>query len=278
MRSDSYYLAPLVSLDLTANLLQKTANENKVMTEPTWKPRAVQDINGGVESVERALRLLDAFDMGDNGLAIKGLAGGLALKELAGRTGLSKATILRLSVSLEKFGYLKRDDDGAFHLGPSLWRLGSVYRHNLQLDSIVRPVLNKLVEKTNESASFHVLRGESGVCLYCANPHRRMRDNVEEGGITVLNIGSTGQVLDAFSSRKGPQAKKIREQGYYIGRGERDPEIAGIAAPILGPEGELVGVIALSGLISRFTENNMKSYLETLLAVAREVCIALGSE
>jgi len=239
------------------------------MTQPTWKPRSVQDINGGVESVERALSLLDAFDMGDNGLA---------LKDLAGRTGLNKATILRLSVSLEKYGYLKRDDDGSFHLGPSLWRLGSVYRHNLQLDSIVRPVLNKLVEKTNESASFHVLRGESGVCLYCVNPPRRMRDNVEEGGITVLNLGSSGQVLDAFSSRQGPRAKQIREQGYYIGRGERDPEIAGIAAPVLGHEGGLVGVIALSGLISRFTDENIESYLETLLAASREVFVALGGE
>lgn len=239
------------------------------MTQSTRKPRSVHEINGGVESVERALSLLDAFDMGDNGLA---------LKDLAERTGLNKATILRLSVSLEKFGYLKRDDAGLFYLGSSLWRLGSVYRHNLQLDSIVRPVLNKLVERTNESASFHVLRGESGVCLYCANPPRRMRDNVEEGGITELNLGSSGQVLDAFSSRQGPQAQQIREQGYYIGHGERDPEITGIAAPILGHEGELVGVIALSGLISRFTDENIESYLETLLAASREVCVALGSE
>lgn len=219
--------------------------------------------------MERALHILDAFDMGDSGLA---------LKDLAGRTGLNKATILRLSVSLEKYGYLKRDDDGAFHLGPSLWRLGSVYRHNLQLDTIVRPVLNKLVEKTNESASFHVLRGESGVCLYCVNPQRRVRDNAEEGEITVLNIGSSGQVLEAFSSRQGPQANLIRKQGYYVGLGERDPEIAGIAAPILGHEGELIGVITLSGPLSRFTDEKIERYLESLIAAAREVCVALGSE
>jgi len=239
------------------------------MTQPTWKPRAVEDIRDGVDSVERALHLLDAFDMGDNGLA---------LKDLAERTGLNKATILRLSVSLEKYGYLKRDDDGSFYLGPSLWRLGSVYRHNLQLDSIVRPVLNKLVEKTNETATFHVLRGESGVCLYCVNPERRIRDNAEEGEITVLNLGPSGQVLEAYSSNRGPKAKQIREQEYYIGRGERDPDIAGIAVPILGLEGELCGVITLSGPLSRFTDENIESYLETLIADSREVCVALGSE
>lgn len=174
------------------------------MTQPTWKPRSVQDINGGVESVERALSLLDAFDMGDNGLA---------LKDLAGRTGLNKATILRLSVSLEKYGYLKRDDDGSFHLGPSLWRLGSVYRHNLQLDSIVRPVLNKLVEKTNESASFHVLRGESGVCLYCVNPPRRMRDNVEEGGSLCLTLALLDRCWTRSQVARGLEPSKFANRG-----------------------------------------------------------------
>ena len=96
--------------------------------------------------------------------------------------------------------------------------------------------------------------------------------------VFLTNLGSSGQVLDAFSSRQGPRTKQIRDQGYYIGRGERDPEIAGIAAPILGHDGELVGVIALPGLISRFTDENIESYLETLLAAAREVCVALGSE
>ena len=72
----------------------------------------------GVESVERALSLLEAFNMGDNGLA---------LKELARRTGLNKATILRLSASLEKFGYISRDHDGIFHLGSALWKVSLVY-------------------------------------------------------------------------------------------------------------------------------------------------------
>ena len=49
---------------------------------------------------------------------------GLSLKEVADRSGINKATILRLSVSLEKFGHITRDSEGLFHLGPSLWRLG----------------------------------------------------------------------------------------------------------------------------------------------------------
>ena len=107
-------------------------------------PKAV-DTTGGVEAVERALRVLDIFVPGD---------AGLSLKQVSDRSGVNKATILRLSISLEKFGHITRDAEGLFHLGPSLWRLGSVFRQNLRMGPIVRPVLANLVNATGESASF----------------------------------------------------------------------------------------------------------------------------
>jgi DNA-binding IclR family transcriptional regulator len=229
----------------------------------------IKPIKSGVESVERALSLLEAFNMGDNGLA---------LKELAQRTGLNKATILRLSASLEKFGYLSRDDDGNFHLGSSLWKAGSIYRDNLQLGKIIRPGLIELVEKTKETAAFHVLRGNSSVVLYCENSKRRMRYHIDEGEINPLNLGSSGKVLEAFVSPETSQSKIIQEQGYYISLGERDPDIAGISIPVLGRENELIGVISLSGLVNRFTEDNIKNYLKVLLTISKKVCLAFGSK
>ena len=236
------------------------------MTKSTEK---LKHTKSGVESVERALRLLEAFNMGDNGLA---------LKELAQRTGLDKATILRLSASLEKFGYLTRDYDGIFHLGASLGHRSSVYRDNLQLGNIIRPALVELVEKTNETAAFHVLRGNSSVVLYCENSKRRMRYHIDEGEINPLNLGSSGKVLEAFVNPKTSQSKIIQDQGYYISHGERDPDIAGITVPILGRDSELIGVISLSGLISRFTDENIESFLEALISTSKKVSLAFGSK
>ncbi len=236
------------------------------MTKSTEK---LKHTKSGVESVERALRLLEAFNMGDNGLA---------LKELAQRTGLNKATILRLSASLEKFGYLTRDYDGIFHLGASLGHRSSVYRDNLQLGNIIRPALVELVEKTNETAAFHVLRGNSSVVLYCENSKRRMRYHIDEGEINPLNLGSSGKVLEAFVNPKTSQSKIIQDQGYYISHGERDPDIAGITVPILGRDSELIGVISLSGLISRFTDENIESFLEALISTSKKVSLAFGSK
>ena len=57
----------------------------------------------------------------------------LTLAALAAATGFYKSTILRLAGSLERFGYLVREESGAFRLGPSLWRLGSLYRGGFDL-------------------------------------------------------------------------------------------------------------------------------------------------
>ena len=153
---------------------------------------------------------------------------------------------------------------------------GLIYR-DFQLGNIIRPVLIELVEKTEETAAFHVLRGNSGVVLYCENSKRRMRYHIDEGEITPLNVGSSGKVLEAFVSPETSQSKIIQEQGYYISLGERDPDIAGISIPVLGRENELIGVISLSGLVNRFTEDNIKNYLKVLLTISKKVCKAFGN-
>ncbi|WP_171101194.1 MULTISPECIES: IclR family transcriptional regulator [unclassified Ruegeria] len=230
------------------------------------KPRS-SDTTGGVEAVERALRVLDCFEPGDTGLS---------LKEVADRSGVNKATILRLSVSLEKFGHITRDAEGLFHLGPSLWRLGSVFRQNLRMGPIVRPVLAELVKATGESASFYVQRGNSGVCLYRVNSPRLARDHVQEGEIIPLSMGASGQVLDAYSIGQGKKASSIRKAGYYLSLGERDPDVAGLSVPVLGLEDELVGAVSLSGLRVRFGEDAVEGYRAAVLEAARQIRVEFG--
>ncbi|NEU36602.1 helix-turn-helix domain-containing protein, partial [bacterium LRH843] len=57
----------------------------------------------GVAAVERALAILDCFESDQESLP---------LKTIAQKTGLYKSTILRLCVSLESYGYLRRREDG----------------------------------------------------------------------------------------------------------------------------------------------------------------------
>ena len=118
-----------------------------------------------VEAVERALAVLDAFHADKPAMT---------LGEIAAATGFYKSTILRLAGSLERLGYLVREDGGAFRLGPALWRLGSIYRAQFNLGDAVRPELRRLVEATGETASFYIRQGQSRVCLFSVAAHPTM--------------------------------------------------------------------------------------------------------
>ena len=234
------------------------------------KPRTIRENDGfsGVDAVERAFKLLDAFHSGDSALT---------LKELSERSGLTKPTILRLAVSLDKFGYMAKDAEGLYHLGPTLWRLGSLFRQNLDLERIVKPVLEDLVAQTDESASFYIPRGDYGICLYRENSKRLARDQVEAGDIIPFGLGSSGQVLKAFSGGRGKLSSKIREQRTYLSLGERDPDVAGVASVVIGPGGEVIGSLSISGLLTRFSAERVETYRALVLAAATKIESGLGN-
>src|ERR1700761_304535 len=89
---------------------------------PTPMPQGAVRKAQGVNAVERALAVLDAF----HGEGSRGLA------ELAKATELAKPTILRLLVSLERSGYVVRLSDGRYQLGAKLMQLGATYRGNFR--------------------------------------------------------------------------------------------------------------------------------------------------
>ncbi|MCD6072377.1 MAG: IclR family transcriptional regulator [Microvirga sp.] len=196
-----------------------------------------------VEAVERALTILEAFREGEEALP---------LAALAEKTGFYKSTILRLAASLERFGYLARDPSGLFRLGPSLWRLGSLYRRSFDLGEHVRPELRRLVESTTETASFYVREGKERVCLYRLNSPRAVRHHLDEGVRLPLERGAAGRVLLALDGGQGEPYASIRATRHYLSLGERDPEIGAASVPVLDVAGHARGALAVSALLSRF--------------------------
>lgn len=222
----------------------------------------------GVEAVERALSLLDALGA---------VEGPLSLKELALKTKLSKATILRLTVSLERFGYVNRSLSGAYQLGPTLWRLGSVFRQNLELEPIIRPAMQALVSLTQESASFWIPRGEERMCLFRQNSPRSARSHVEEGESSPVGKGSGGHIVAYFLGLPTRYSEEIRSEGVVATLGDRDPDVASVSAPVLGPNREFVGALTLAGILNRF-EAHIPEYKVIVKQAAASITRQLGSE
>ena len=221
----------------------------------------------GVEAVERALTVLDA---------VARQKGPVTLHDLSLGTGFYKSTILRLLTSLERFGYIRRREDGRYILGPACAALSGAQAGSFDFSGLLRGVIARLCEETGETVSFYVRDGDMRVCAQRQNSHHSIRHHVDEGQRLPMERGSASLVLRAFEGEQGALFDRIRMDGYYVSLGERDPDAAGIAAPILGAKGELLGALTVSGLRSRFGHEAVDLMRDALLKARHELELGTG--
>lgn len=214
----------------------------------------------GVDAVGRALAILKVFGAERTAMT---------LTEIADATDLYKSTVLRLAASLEADGFLVRGPDRLFRPGPELWRLGALYQRGLDLGEVIRPALRRLVEATGETASFYVADGDERICLYRVNSPRSVRHHLEEGQRLPIDRGAAGRVLTAYRESSDPAGKKIRDRGYYVSIGERDPEVAAAAVPLVDVHGKLRGALSLSAIRTRFDADARKTAVDALKSEAK---------
>jgi DNA-binding IclR family transcriptional regulator len=223
---------------------------------------------GGVAAVERALAILKAFRAGDTSLT---------LNELSQRTGMYKSTILRLIATLVQEHCMVRLDDGTYQLGSMLLHWGGLYQTALRLDDHVPPVLRRLVQETEEGASFFTREGNLRVCLFRVDSPRSVRDHIRTGDLLPLDRGAAGRVLASFDRTLTPP-ESFPAQPYIVTVGEREPDIAAIAAPVFGPQGSLRGALAVSGPAARFSAEMVPGMAQALLRAASELTRRLGGD
>ncbi len=225
----------------------------------------------GVEAVDRALRLLQVF--ADH-------SPWLTLGELAEHTGYYKSTILRILASLEDASFIARSDDKRYRLGPQLMRLGAVYQKSLNLDSVVRPILRELMETTGESASLFRRDGNFRICLFREESAHSVRDHVREGDLLPIDRGAAGHVLRAFDGLTlgGEAMRSALASLPKASFGERDAAAAGLAVPVFSTGEGLIGALAVSGSITRFTEDRLPEMGAALCSAGRRLSHALGGQ
>lgn len=223
----------------------------------------------GVAAVDRALSILDAFAEHDQKLT---------LAELSKRTKLYKSTVLRLTKSLEKFGYLRRSEEGAYRLGSKVLFLGSLYQRHFRTLDLVPPVLRQMVDEVHEGASLYVRDGEHRVCLHRVDAKRAVRDSVHEGDRLPLTVGASGHVIRAFNGATNARCEQIRREMYSASYGERDPETAAVACPVFGVGQQFIGALTISGPRYRLEATGEEKILPVLFRHAIELTRVLGGD
>jgi DNA-binding IclR family transcriptional regulator len=222
---------------------------------------------GGVIAVTRALSLMEAFELGESTLS---------LAELSRRSGMHKTTALRLARTLQLSNYMVQADDGQWRLGPAAGWLGARYQAGFDVNNVVEPTLHELVKGTGESASFYVREGDIRACVSRVEGPHAVRHHVRMGERLPLAKGAPGRVILAFSGAKGEPYESIRERGFHISIGEREPDVSSVAAPVFSTNWRLLGSICISGPSSRLTKARLEKHAKVVMRAANQLSYALA--
>lgn len=222
---------------------------------------------GGVVAVTRAIAILDAFHTSE---------AALTLGELARRTGLHKTTVLRIARTMAGARYLVQLDNGSWRLGPGAGWLGARYQTVFGQTASIEPVLRELSQTTGESAAFYVREGNFRSCVVRVDGPQTIRHHVRMGEMLPVNRGAIGRVLLAFSGESGELYDRIRRIGHHATRGERDPQVASVAFPVFGMNHRLIGCVAVSGPLDRFTRQACAKHESALRKAAAHLSYEIG--
>lgn len=222
------------------------------------------------------------------------------LSELARASGWPKATCLRSLRALEQHGLLVRDHD-RYRLGTRLLHLGTLVKAAYPARQVALPLMQALRDATGQSVQWVVRDGLEGVYLEVVEARSRVRLYIAPGRRAPLYAGASTRLLLAFApptvregifqgerKRYTPATPvglgslqellfETRKTGFAASFGELEPHSAELAAPVRGPEGEVVAALSLAGAEAHYRDPKMLSgYLQALSQSAQEISQKLG--
>jgi IclR family transcriptional regulator, KDG regulon repressor len=246
-----------------------------------------------IQSVERALRILDLFD--EHATELK-------ITEISERMGLNKSTVHSLLKTLQTHGYIRQNsENGKYELGMKLFERGNYVIHSLDIRHLAKKYLLDLSVKTGQTTHLVILDGKEGVYV----------DKVEGSMATIrysrigrripLHCSAVGKVLIAFRKQAELQKilseyvytkqteytisneadflrelEKVRQQEYAIDNQENEPGVRCIAVPIRNHENQVIAAISLSTLIARIDETQLKEFVALLKQIGSELSEKMG--
>lgn len=240
-----------------------------------------------VQSLERGLAVIRAFDADHSHLT---------LSEVARATGLTRAAARRFLLTLVELGYM-RTDGRLFSLRARILELGYAYLSSLSLPEVAQPHMETLVAEVHESCSMSVLDGGEVVYVARVPTKRIMTVAISVGTRFPAYATSMGRVLLAaqpkdwldnylstaelrpLTRRTVTDPAKLRTtltrictQGYAIVDQELEEGLRSLAAPIRDADGSVIAALNVSAHASRgSSEVIRKELLPPLLATAKRI-------
>jgi DNA-binding IclR family transcriptional regulator len=219
------------------------------------------------------------------------------VETVADDLGLPRSTVYRYIKTLCVAGFLE-ERSGQYVPGIRLLQLAQRDHWHQRVSEIAEPVLQKLVEKTEETSFLLVRVGRQAVCPLSIESMRRVRlAAFPRESVWPLHAGATAKVLLAFAparlvddviasglerlTDRTPDVRRlrrdleeIRARGVAVSRGELDPDATAVAAPVFW-QGEIVCSVSVAGPTSRLDTDRLPEIETSVRRAADEIAGAL---
>jgi IclR family transcriptional regulator, acetate operon repressor len=235
--------------------------------------KALAPRGGGVQSLERALDILELLGRSENELGIT---------EIAAVVGLANGTVHRLLSTLTRRGYARQNLlTRKYGLGLKAFALAFSARESL--GPLARPFLEELMKVSRESSNLAGLDKGSVVYIEQVPAPRMVRMFAEPGNRVLPHATGTGKVLLAYQPEEAVDSiirqtglprftpdtitnvgqlkgelETIREQGYAVDSEEMEEGVNCLAAPVFGPDAKILAAMSISGPASRLSEARLE--------------------
>ncbi len=249
---------------------------------------AEQRTTGGVQSVHRALDLLEV-------VAARG--GTLTIGEIAAVAAVPLPTAHRLLATLVDRGYMRQTPDRRYALGFRLVPLGA--SANSMVGAGAERVLGRVVDALGETANLAMLDGDRVAYVAQVPGRHSMRMFTEVGrrvhphctavGKALLSVSSDDDVR-ALLGRTGlprhtshtltsadqflDQLVEVRERGYALDEGEQEVGVRCVAVRV--PGATLQMALSVSGPAPRMTDELLAEAVPVLRSAADELAATLS--
>jgi DNA-binding IclR family transcriptional regulator len=165
-------------------------------------------VTSSIQVIDRMVTLLDA-------LAVEGSS---SLKILSAESGLHPSTAFRILDSLTQHGLVRRDDAGAYLLGPHLLRIAAKVRSGLDVRDIARPEMEWLRDQVGETVNLTVRQGDEVVYVERVSAQRMMRVEQVIGSRAPLHVTAVGKLMlgEAGKSAISDYARRTKLPAYTV--------------------------------------------------------------
>lgn len=226
----------------------------------------------------------------------------LTLTELADSVDLPKSTTLRFLRSLAPDGWVVKDVDGQYLLGPAVMALAGLYISSDPVLVSAPPLMRELRDHLGETISLSRVTGLERTCLLEFPSPQALRLVLGVGAVGPLHAGASGLLLlahlpeatrrevyarglDSYTSQTlddpddlESACSEIRERGWAITHGQKTAGGVALAVPVRDHRAPgQVSALGVFGPQARFgAKGDRDRWRDALLECAAEIERAAG--